>query len=776
MAQIDPNIALGFRPIQIESPINQMAALSQLQGMEQQQQLNALKAQEYQQDVLEKNELARIYANPNLKYGSPEFFSAVAQRAPRYFEKIATGEQQRQLALSTMETREQQRRAAEQKLEEEREKHRLTLRNDRLIRIANAGTPEEAYEMLQHYYGQGDVGYADYRSLAPQLIENPNWEATRTSLLARTLPAEKQLTIPFDIQKAQADIEKAKALAPFEIRKAKTGAEEEEQKLAAAKLDLEIKQLDARQKQFDRVYPPSSIRSEKDVEARVRAADADPILGPILRRFGTLEQNIAREVADYKQNDIAYIQRQANVPAADILKAAEEKENQEYSQYRLNEIINRRQPLTQEEYFKKKRGGTLAPVAAVDGAAAPVAAVDGAVAPVAAVDGAVAPVAAVDGAAASTDKNVLAGTPVTVEGKAYGVDFLDPDAQNLLLAAASAKTTAEKEVLLKLAEKIQTEFTARRRNQEYTGTFQNVDVALRELEQLKKQPSTPEIANRIKVLEQLVATAQLGPPQPPARPPAPTEISKKENELEDLQRQLAAETDPNKKKNLKSRIDRLKADIRGDVFGRDRPPATTPVQDALISKAILENRLDPSKVNSRNMAIIAKTLEMDPNANLKELNIDAMSAAAASKALATQSAKILTAVNEAKSMMQIVKTVSGKIDRTQYPTINAIQLAVDKGTGGKEIVQLNTAINALVNAYARAINPTGVSTVSDKNHAREVINSNYSKGQLDAILSIMEQEMTLAQKAPGEASAQLKAQRNAPKPVGTVDKNNKWLK
>jgi hypothetical protein len=196
----------------------------------------------------------------------------------------------------------------------------------------------------------------------------------------------------------------------------------------------------------------------------------------------------------------------------------------------------------------------------------------------------------------------------------------------------------------------------------------------------------------------------------------------------------------------------------------------------LVATAILEGRLDPGKVNSRNIGIIAATLEKDPTANLKELSIDAMSGAASSKALATQSAKILTAANEADSMIKIVRNTAAKVDRTQYPTINAIQNAVDKGTGGQEIVKLNTALNALVNSYARAINPTGVSTVSDKNHAREIINSNYATGQLDAILDVMQEEMRVAKASPGEASAQLKEQRNAPKVQGTVDKNNKWLK
>lgn len=227
--------------------------------------------------------------------------------------------------------------------------------------------------------------------------------------------------------------------------------------------------------------------------------------------------------------------------------------------------------------------------------------------------------------------------------------------------------------------------------------------------------------------------------------------------------------------------DRAKALQRGDkksaneitarinkLIKTDEPPIN-PAQTALISKAILDGRLDPNKVNSRNMAIIANTLEIDPTANLKELNIDSVSAAAASKALATQSAKTLAAATEANDMIPIVRNASAKVDRSKYPDLNAIQNAVAKKTGGPEIVSLNTAINALVNSYARAINPTGVATVSDKNHAREILNSAYSNGQLNAILNTMQQEMVASKEAPGRAAAELKAGRN--RPAGTINRN-----
>ena len=60
MATIDPNIALGVRPVQIENPLNQLAAYSQIQRGQQDQQLNMLKMQEYQRGLEEENKLRTL--------------------------------------------------------------------------------------------------------------------------------------------------------------------------------------------------------------------------------------------------------------------------------------------------------------------------------------------------------------------------------------------------------------------------------------------------------------------------------------------------------------------------------------------------------------------------------------------------------------------------------------------------------------------------------------------------------------------------------------------
>jgi hypothetical protein len=117
MAQIDPNIAMGFRPIQIESPINQMAAISQLENARQQQQMNMLQMQEYARKAREdqdlasqRNALAQIHSNlpPGVKIGSDQYLNIVATKAPRFLADIMDQQTKREALVAQRELREAQ--------------------------------------------------------------------------------------------------------------------------------------------------------------------------------------------------------------------------------------------------------------------------------------------------------------------------------------------------------------------------------------------------------------------------------------------------------------------------------------------------------------------------------------------------------------------------------------------------------------------------------------------------------------------------------------------
>jgi hypothetical protein len=146
---------MGFRPIQIESPVNQMAAISQLQSAQQQQQMNALKMQEYQRGVENRNKLARIYADPNLKPGSPEQLLRIQQDVPDEYENAATRALQRENILSQREQREaetQKRQFESEKLKNQLSKEQLQAS---LSELASYTSVDEARSALEQKVSAG---------------------------------------------------------------------------------------------------------------------------------------------------------------------------------------------------------------------------------------------------------------------------------------------------------------------------------------------------------------------------------------------------------------------------------------------------------------------------------------------------------------------------------------------------------------------------------------------------------------------------------------------
>jgi len=123
---------------------------------------------------------------------------------------------------------------------------------------------------------------------------------------------------------------------------------------------------------------------------------------------------------------------------------------------------------------------------------------------------------------------------------------------------------------------------------------------------------------------------------------------------------------------------------------------------------------------------------------------------AGARTVGQRAANISLAATEAKEMLDIVKETSDKFGRTKFVPFNMALKAFESGTGEPEIAEFGAAVNALVNVYARAINPTGVPTVSDKEHARAVLNVVQSPEQVDAVLGIIRRELSIAQKAPDQ--------------------------
>jgi len=153
-------------------------------------------------------------------------------------------------------------------------------------------------------------------------------------------------------------------------------------------------------------------------------------------------------------------------------------------------------------------------------------------------------------------------------------------------------------------------------------------------------------------------------------------------------------------------------------------------------------------------------------ANIAGNKVEQAGSVAGAKAVGTQIANVNMAAVETRNMIPTLQSYVTKVNPTDYPTLNEAGNFVAKKSGDPNVVAMAASMNALVNTYARAINPKGAPTVSDKEHAREILNAGMSKGQINAALNVIQQEMNAALASGPEVKA-------AMRPGAKVEKSNK---
>ena len=106
----------------------------------------------------------------------------------------------------------------------------------------------------------------------------------------------------------------------------------------------------------------------------------------------------------------------------------------------------------------------------------------------------------------------------------------------------------------------------------------------------------------------------------------------------------------------------------------------------------------------------------------------------AERTLGTREANMEIAANVVRGMVPTALDTSAKVSRSQYPTLNAVILAANRGTGDENVVRFGQAANAIIYEYAKFLNPTGVPTDSDKARATDILNTAWTQGQFAAAL------------------------------------------
>lgn len=126
------------------------------------------------------------------------------------------------------------------------------------------------------------------------------------------------------------------------------------------------------------------------------------------------------------------------------------------------------------------------------------------------------------------------------------------------------------------------------------------------------------------------------------------------------------------------------------------------------------------------------------------------------RALGTRTAQAGMAVNEASQFADIAQQASQAVPRSQFVPANKALQSYETNTGDPKIVAFGAATNSLINAYARAVSPSGTPTVSDKEHAREMLNTAQTPEQYASVVSMMKREMAAAQQSPGQVRSEFR--------------------
>lgn len=123
----------------------------------------------------------------------------------------------------------------------------------------------------------------------------------------------------------------------------------------------------------------------------------------------------------------------------------------------------------------------------------------------------------------------------------------------------------------------------------------------------------------------------------------------------------------------------------------------------------------------------------------------------------TRSASIEIAASEAAELAPLAVEASRKVARSGFLPFGKSQVMFDQNTNDPNLRQFAMANTALSNAYSQVMSRGGVATVSDKEHARELLSTAHDQPSYEAAVAQMTREIQAAQKAPGAVKKAISA-------------------
>ncbi|MGE5623007.1 MAG: hypothetical protein ACM3WS_07630 [Bacillota bacterium] len=205
---------------------------------------------------------------------------------------------------------------------------------------------------------------------------------------------------------------------------------------------------------------------------------------------------------------------------------------------------------------------------------------------------------------------------------------------------------------------------------------------------------------------------------------------------------------------VQDRID-ARQEAKGDAEPTlDQDTLTTMAQQYLAGdKSVMQN-LGRGAQGSANIVALRKAITQEAKAQgLTGPQIAAKMAEfagtmAGQRTAGTRIANVEMAASEAESLIPLAREASAAVARSGLLPFGKAQIMFNNQTNDPALRQFAAANNSLINVYARAISPSGVPTVADKEHAREMLSTAMDHKSYLAVLDQMQREISAARTAP----------------------------
>jgi hypothetical protein len=135
-------------------------------------------------------------------------------------------------------------------------------------------------------------------------------------------------------------------------------------------------------------------------------------------------------------------------------------------------------------------------------------------------------------------------------------------------------------------------------------------------------------------------------------------------------------------------------------------------------------------------------------ADIAAMNAQFMGQLAGARAVGTRSANVELAGSGFENIVPIAQAASDKVSRSGFLPFGKAEIMFNEQTNNPDLSAFAAANNGLVNTYARAISPTGIPSVRDKEHAYQILSMAKDKPAYDAAVSTLQKEIQAEIAAP----------------------------